>query len=160
MGAPLRSRRSVQRIGTPTTFRGLRSRRSDALTGQSTEGDEFPFRVRRCYDGVQLLINWTVPPVGASEIILIKKWGSWAQNITDGVVLVRDESPFSIFHYSDQEVEAYEVYYYSLFAKRASDSLWIVTNRYRGKEFPIPTRYFEGQLWKRLPSLYHREDGE
>jgi len=109
---------------------------------------------------VQLVINWRVPPVGAGEVCLLKKWGSWSENVEDGVQLIRDKHPFTIFEYSDQNVSQYEVYYYSLYSKRVSDDVWIITNRYRGKAFPIPTKYFDDQLWKRLPQLYHREDGE
>ena len=154
------SRRSQQVSGVPQVVKGLTSRRSDERQAEPDSLSQLPFRIRRGYEGLQIVINWEIPPVGAEEIALVRKWGSWAQSIEEGVILITDELPFSIFSYSDQQLDAYEVYYYSLFARRVADSAWVTDLHYRGKIFPLPTGYFRDRCWRSLPQVYHREDGE
>lgn len=157
--AQLRSRRSIDRIAVPSGDRGLRSRRTDSVPGQPLGPTELPFCVRRGYEGPQIVINWNLPPVSPDRICLVRKWGEWPRNIQDGLILVDEERPFSTFSYADMDCEAYQVYYYCLFARRAADGVWVLDNKYKGKAFAIPTGYFEHKMWRLLPNVYHEQDG-
>jgi hypothetical protein len=88
-----------------------------------------------------------------------RKLYDWPQSAEDGVLLFEQEAPFTVFEYSDRELESYQVYYYRMFIRRI-DGTWYTDNSLRGKEFPVPTGYFEEAVWGRLPTFYHREDGE
>lgn len=173
--ADLRSKRgkggTTYRIDTLRSTRGrtaqtyninsLRSLRSAAVTADLPAARAGEFHVFRAYEGVQLVIEWGVPTgEGYNAVQIRRRLDAWPENINDGVFIVEDAEPFSLSTYSDREVEQYRVYYYAMFVKRAEDDVWVTSRYWRGKEFPLPTRYFTEAIWTRLPGFYHREDGE
>jgi hypothetical protein len=117
------------------------------------------FRVWRGYEGLQIVINWPTLEFGSTQIKIMRKLYDWPSSVTDGVCLVTDSYPFSVFSFSDRDLQAYQVYYYALFVRRL-DGVWYTDKTIRGKTFPLPTAYFEDALWNRLPPVYHRSDGE
>lgn len=137
----------------------LRSLRSVSVTATLEAARSGAFVVFRGYEGDQLVINWPRAESGADMIQIRRKLYDWPQSVADAVLIVEDEAPFSIFEYSDRELESYQVYYYQMFIRRL-DGVWYTDNSLRGKEFPVPTGYFEKALWSRLPPLYPKEDGE
>lgn len=152
----LRSRRSQP---TSTSFAvPLKSRYSEQVTATVLTG-EAVFKVFRGYEGTQIVINWSLPSEGIIKYRLLRRWLAWPENIENGVLLVEDEEPFSIFTYSDRNIEPYQVYYYQLFMLRA-DGVWLMDKKMRGKTFSYPTGYFENKLWELLPEVYRAEDGE
>ena len=120
-------------------------------------GDDGHFKVWRAVEGPQVIINWKVPDGAIVEVRLIRKYLSWPESIDDGTLLVTDDKPWNVNHYSDRDIDDYEVYYYAMFFKR-TDGLWFFDRRFRGKTFPLPTGYCKGKLWELLPNVYHRED--
>ena len=137
----------------------LRSLQSVSVT-KTPEENPFPFILRRGYEGVQLVLNWNVPPLVCDEIRIVRAMDRWPENIHDGKLIVSDSYPFTIFTHSDLTVGAYNVYYYVLFARRKADGAWVAPYGYRAKEFPLPTGYFKNKLWDLLPLVYHQFDGE
>ena len=117
------------------------------------------FVVFRAYEGDQLVVNWPNPESGADMVRIRRKLYDWPQSAEDGVLLFESEVPLTIFEYSDRDLESYQVYYYRMFIRRI-DGVWYTDNSLRGKEFPVPTGYFETAIWNRLPLLYPKEDGE
>jgi len=137
-------------------IRSLRSVPVSATLEATRTGE---FVVFRGYEGDQLVVNWPSPESGADMIRIRRKLYDWPQSTEDGVLLFEQEAPFTVFEYSDRELESYQVYYYRMFIRRI-DGTWYTDNSLRGKEFPVPTGYFEASVWNRLPTFYHREDGE
>lgn len=118
------------------------------------------FRVFRGYEGKQIVINWGLDVVTVKEVRLIRKLDSWPENVEDGVMLVQDFFPWTKNSYSDYaDLEIYRVYYYQLFMLR-EDGIWFWDRRLRGKIFALPTGYFEDRLWRSMPNVYQRVDGE
>ena len=117
------------------------------------------FVVFRGYEGNQLVVNWPNPESGADMVRICRKLYDWPQSSEDGVLLFEESAPFSVFEYSDRELQSYQVFYYRMFIRRI-DGTWYTDNKLRGKEFPVPTGYFRKALWDRLPPFYHKADGE
>jgi hypothetical protein len=135
--------------------------RSETVTADLPESQPAIFNVFRAYEGVQLVVEWGVPTgEGYDKVQIRRRLDAWPESITDGVFIIEDELPFSVFKYSDREVEQYRVYYYAMYVHRKEDDVWVTDRAWRDKEFPLPTEYFNGALWDRLPGVYHREDGE
>ena len=156
----LRSLLSKEKSATVNVADSLRSIRTGGTQGQPTAGTELPFQVWRPYEGVQLVINWIIPPIDPSEIVLKRRLGNWPQSIDDGVSVFQEESPFAVFSYSDRQIDPYVTYYYALFSKRSADGVWVTNRSYRGKAFALPTGYFETKMWDLLVPLYKQMDGE
>jgi hypothetical protein len=118
------------------------------------------FRIFRGYEGKQIVINWGLETSGIVEMKLMRKLDNWPSSTDDGVLLVHDVVPWTKSTYSDHlDLDIYRVYYYVLFMMR-SDGVWFWERSMRGKLFALPTGYFEDRLWRSLPTVYHRVDGE
>jgi len=150
----LRSRPLSKSIEVP--INSLLSEQVSATLDATRTGQ---FVVFRGYEGNQLVVNWPNPESGADMIRIRRKLYDWPQSAEDGVLLYEEDAPFSVFEYSDRDVESYQVFYYRMFIRRI-DGTWYTDNSLRGKEFPVPTGYFENALWSRLPPFYHKVDGE
>lgn len=156
--ATIRSTRS--RSARSYNIHSLRSLRSASVTATLPEESPGSFNVFRAYEGVQLVVEWGIPTGGYDKVHIRRRLDAWPESVQDGVYIIEEEAPFTIFKYSDREVEQYRVYYYMMFMHREEDDVWVTDRAWRGKEFPLPTQYFQEALWVRLPGIYHREDGE
>ena len=139
----------------------LVSRTSLPVTGIPGDGFLGDFIVKRGFEGPQILIQWTPPDdVILDEQLLIRKLGSWPENIDDGHVLVHEITPFTVAYYSDREVDPGVVMYYALFGRQILTGNWSTARRMRDKTFAIQTGYFCDKVWELFPRLYHTADGE
>lgn len=137
----------------------LVSRYSEPIEAAILSGTK-SFKVFRGYEGKQIVINWGVSVTGIIEVKLMRKLDNWPSSIVDGTLLATDSLPWTMDTYSDHtDIDIYRVYYYTLFMLR-QDGVWIWDKSMRGKIFALPTGYFEEALWSRLPTVYHRVDGE
>jgi hypothetical protein len=160
MAAILKTRYSFPRAARlVNTAQALHSRYSEPVAAYMPVVVTGVWQVYRAYEGVQIVINWPNFTGGVRGLTLMRKVGDWPGSVTDGRVLYQQDVPFSVFGYSDREVNAYTIYYYALFLQD-QNGLWHGDRKYRGKTFPLPTGYFADKMLDLLPQLYRQMDGE
>ncbi len=118
------------------------------------------FLVETAFEGEQIIITWNPPGLQQfDKIRLVRKRGSYPLHIVDGLILY-EGNVGEIQHYSDQEVDHIEIYYYTMFLHDQTKDRWHFDRKTIGKALAIKTGIMEKKLWQLLPDCYRRGDRE
>ncbi len=124
------------------------------------------FEVIQAHQGPQIAIRWSY--VNGDKILeakLMRKKDDFPGSITDGVEVFSETSPTPFnktVRISDLDVEANTFFYYRLFIKEVSSTVFEIAptsgGRAEGKTLACDTGFFEQRMIDCLAKLYERQD--